>query len=248
MPLDRIREDSTLDDLGIDSLAGRGDHRRDRSGARPRASSPSVPSARRRAHSGRCGARAVQVSDATVSLTVGELKAMGTSPAAIAEHYDLSDDFFETWLGSDLVYSCALWDPPTRPTPLRWHSSGSSTTSPPRSGRPAPASWTSAAGGAPSSTASSVTTGRREASVSRLSQAQVQRAGRARRCRRRRVPPRAFRQTTSPRGATTRSSASRRPNTLRPTRSTRTRRSPCTAPSSIGARLGCRRTDTSACS
>ena len=45
-----------------------------------------------------------------MSLTVDELKAMGTSPAAIAEHYDLSDDFFETWLGSDLVYSCALWD------------------------------------------------------------------------------------------------------------------------------------------
>lgn len=35
----------------------------------------------------------------------------GTSPAAIARHYDLSDDFFRAWLGDDLVYSCALWQP-----------------------------------------------------------------------------------------------------------------------------------------
>ncbi|MFL6137308.1 MAG: class I SAM-dependent methyltransferase [Frankiaceae bacterium] len=35
----------------------------------------------------------------------------GTSPAAIARHYDVSDEFFALWLGDDLVYSCALWDP-----------------------------------------------------------------------------------------------------------------------------------------
>ena len=43
------------------------------------------------------------------------LREAGTSPAAIAHHYDLSDDFFALWLGDDLVYSCALWnlDDPT---------------------------------------------------------------------------------------------------------------------------------------
>jgi cyclopropane-fatty-acyl-phospholipid synthase len=39
------------------------------------------------------------------------LRAAGTSPAAIRHHYDLSDDFFALWLGPELVYSCALWDP-----------------------------------------------------------------------------------------------------------------------------------------
>ena len=42
--------------------------------------------------------------DATV------LRAAGTSPAAIAHHYDLPDEFFRLWLGDDLVYSCGLWD------------------------------------------------------------------------------------------------------------------------------------------
>jgi len=41
----------------------------------------------------------------------GALREAGTSPAAIAHHYDLSDDFFALWLGDDLVYSCALWNP-----------------------------------------------------------------------------------------------------------------------------------------
>jgi cyclopropane-fatty-acyl-phospholipid synthase len=39
------------------------------------------------------------------------LPSAGTSPAAIEHHYDLSDEFFALWLGDDLVYSCALWDP-----------------------------------------------------------------------------------------------------------------------------------------
>jgi cyclopropane-fatty-acyl-phospholipid synthase len=35
----------------------------------------------------------------------------GTSRTAIASHYDVSDAFFASWLGPELVYSCALWDP-----------------------------------------------------------------------------------------------------------------------------------------
>jgi cyclopropane-fatty-acyl-phospholipid synthase len=38
------------------------------------------------------------------------LREAGTSPGAIAHHYDLSNDFFALWLGEDLVYSCALWN------------------------------------------------------------------------------------------------------------------------------------------
>lgn len=37
------------------------------------------------------------------------LKAAGTSPTAVRAHYDLSDRFFSTWLGEQLVYSCAWW-------------------------------------------------------------------------------------------------------------------------------------------
>ena len=43
--------------------------------------------------------------------TVDELRAAGASPKAIELHYDLSDEFFGLWLGADMVYSCALWDP-----------------------------------------------------------------------------------------------------------------------------------------
>jgi cyclopropane-fatty-acyl-phospholipid synthase len=37
------------------------------------------------------------------------LRASGTSPPAIARHYDLGDRFFGLWLGPEMVYSCALW-------------------------------------------------------------------------------------------------------------------------------------------
>ena len=37
------------------------------------------------------------------------LRAAGTSPAAIAHHYDEPDEFFALWLGDERVYSCALW-------------------------------------------------------------------------------------------------------------------------------------------
>ena len=35
---------------------------------------------------------------------------LGTSPAALARHYDLPAEFFALWLGSELVYSCGQWD------------------------------------------------------------------------------------------------------------------------------------------
>jgi cyclopropane-fatty-acyl-phospholipid synthase len=38
------------------------------------------------------------------------LRAAGTSKSAIECHYDLSDEFFQTWLGKEAIYSCALWD------------------------------------------------------------------------------------------------------------------------------------------
>jgi cyclopropane-fatty-acyl-phospholipid synthase len=38
-----------------------------------------------------------------------ELRALGTSPAAVRQHYDLSNEFFRLWLGEDMVYSCGLW-------------------------------------------------------------------------------------------------------------------------------------------
>ena len=28
----------------------------------------------------------------------------------VQAHYDLSDDFFQIWLGPDMVYSCGWWD------------------------------------------------------------------------------------------------------------------------------------------
>ena len=40
----------------------------------------------------------------------GRLAALGTSPRAIMHHYDLSDDFFQLWLGPDMVYSCGWWE------------------------------------------------------------------------------------------------------------------------------------------
>jgi cyclopropane-fatty-acyl-phospholipid synthase len=43
-------------------------------------------------------------------LDAASLRAFGTSPSAIAHHYDISDEFFALWLGEDMVYSCALWD------------------------------------------------------------------------------------------------------------------------------------------
>jgi cyclopropane-fatty-acyl-phospholipid synthase len=44
------------------------------------------------------------------ALDATAVRRAGTSPAAIAHHYDIADDFFALWLGDDLVYSCAWWD------------------------------------------------------------------------------------------------------------------------------------------
>ncbi len=38
----------------------------------------------------------------------------GASPENIQDHYDVSDEFYELWLDSDMVYSCAFWDDPTQ--------------------------------------------------------------------------------------------------------------------------------------
>jgi cyclopropane-fatty-acyl-phospholipid synthase len=46
-------------------------------------------------------------------LDAASLRASGTSPWAIAHHYDISDEFFALWLGEDMVYSCALWESAT---------------------------------------------------------------------------------------------------------------------------------------
>jgi cyclopropane-fatty-acyl-phospholipid synthase len=43
------------------------------------------------------------------SIDAARLRAAGTSPAAIAHHYVLGDDFFALWLGRERVYSCGLW-------------------------------------------------------------------------------------------------------------------------------------------
>ena len=40
-----------------------------------------------------------------------DVASLGTSPAALARHYDVSNEFFALWLGPEMVYSCALWDP-----------------------------------------------------------------------------------------------------------------------------------------
>ena len=42
----------------------------------------------------------------------------GASPAAIRRHYDVSDEYFRLWLGDDLVYSCAWWEPDEQPDEL----------------------------------------------------------------------------------------------------------------------------------
>lgn len=34
----------------------------------------------------------------------------GASPDAIAEHYDVGDDFFRLWIGPDRIYSCAMFE------------------------------------------------------------------------------------------------------------------------------------------
>ena len=110
---------------------------------------------------------------ASATIDAAELKAGGTSPAAIARHYDLSDDFFALWLGADLVYSCALWSADDRDTARDRPSSASSITSPASSRSAALACSTSAAVGARCSTASSARHGAAGGVGLTLSPAQV---------------------------------------------------------------------------
>src|SRR3954447_16382603 len=110
---------------------GRVDHRRnrprrprhrlaDRGRGADRCRDPPRPGpARRRpapadgvSHRRRCGGAAGEEPGRPGGITNrGAVPRAGTSPAAIALHYDISDDFFRGWLGDDLVYSCALWQP-----------------------------------------------------------------------------------------------------------------------------------------
>jgi len=43
------------------------------------------------------------------ALTISPPRA-GASPDAIKAHYDIGDEFFQLWIGPDLVYSCALFE------------------------------------------------------------------------------------------------------------------------------------------
>jgi cyclopropane-fatty-acyl-phospholipid synthase len=54
----------------------------------------------------------------TESSESGWLRTAGASASAIRAHYDLSDEFFALWLGDDMVYSCALWEPGDPPDAL----------------------------------------------------------------------------------------------------------------------------------
>jgi cyclopropane-fatty-acyl-phospholipid synthase len=53
-----------------------------------------------------------------VRSTPVEPAATGASQAAIMRHYDVSDEYFRLWLGDDLVYSCAWWEPREGPEAL----------------------------------------------------------------------------------------------------------------------------------
>lgn len=38
------------------------------------------------------------------------VREMGASQSAIAQHYDVSNDFYRLWLDEHMTYTCALWD------------------------------------------------------------------------------------------------------------------------------------------
>src|SRR6516165_4900980 len=91
-----------------------GDHHRRGDPDRDRAADgcparPQPDADRRRGRRPPAGRRRASAGVAAMSSS-GELAAMGTSPRAIMHHYDLSDDFFRTWLGQDMVYSCGWWE------------------------------------------------------------------------------------------------------------------------------------------
>ena len=92
----------------------------------------------------------------------------GTSPARSGTTTTCPTTSSGSWLGDDLVYSCALWEARRRPdVARRGPGTASSTTSPTGSGCAGPACSTSAAAGGRCSTASSASTARPEVSGSR---------------------------------------------------------------------------------
>ena len=93
-------------------------------------------------------------------IDAASLRAAGTSPVAIARHYDLPPEFFALWLGRDHVYSCALWDDDDPRDELDVAQSASSIFSPRRLAFGAGVSSTSAADGVRCSIASSPCAGR----------------------------------------------------------------------------------------
>jgi cyclopropane-fatty-acyl-phospholipid synthase len=51
-------------------------------------------------------------------LTIAAPNRKGASAAAIRHHYDLSNDFYRTWLGPSMMYSSGLWAPHDDPSDL----------------------------------------------------------------------------------------------------------------------------------
>ena len=113
VPAEQISDDATLDDLGFDSLAAaevltdieiRLGREPPVAGLRRLNEARTVGDVAALLHRGGTG-------PACRMTTTVDLRRAGTSPAAVARHYDLSDEFFRGWLGDDLVYSCAQWRP-----------------------------------------------------------------------------------------------------------------------------------------
>src|SRR5215472_10893964 len=51
----------------------------------------------------------VRPSDITAAADAG-VGPVSASPAAVRSHYDVSNSFYELWLGSTMMYSSAMWD------------------------------------------------------------------------------------------------------------------------------------------
>ena len=88
-------------------------------------------------------------------IDAASLRAAGTSPAAIARHYDLPPEFFALWLGAITSTRVRCGTTTIRGTSSTPRSSASSISSPRRLAFGAGASSTSAADGARCSIASS---------------------------------------------------------------------------------------------
>ena len=132
VPAEEISDDATLDDLGFDSLAAA----EVLTDIEIRLGRELPVAGLRRLTEARTVGDVVallqqELAAAGRMTSTVDVRRAGTSPAAVARHYDLSDEFFRCWLGDELVYSCALWRPagPARHAGVR-RSSASSTGSP----------------------------------------------------------------------------------------------------------------------